>query len=105
MIGYLVTFPVRYYTHKLVPGSELLFKECAGTLIVRKKTDGTTILGQNDEHISFGGFTMQLFADHGKDTGMFTTHIREVTDVIKTVQTGYVQHRASSFSTSRRKPW
>ena len=64
MIGYLVTFLVRHYTHKPVLRSELLLKKSAGTLIVREEADSTAVLGQNDEHITFGGFTMQLLADY-----------------------------------------
>ena len=104
MIGDFVTFPNSYYTHKLILGSESLLEEGAGAFIVREKTSYTTILGQNDEHIIPRKLTIQLLTNHREDAGMFTTHIHEVTDIIKTIQTGNTQHRHYSFSTIQRTP-
>lgn len=104
MIDDFVTFLNSYYTHKLILESESLLEEGAGALIVREKTGYTTILEQNDEHIIPRKLTMQLLTNHREDAGMFTTHIHEVTDVIKTTQTGNTQHRPYSFSTSQHPP-
>lgn len=62
------------------------------------------LIGIVAENFVLFKFTVQLLVNHRKHTGILTTHVMEVTQIIETVHAGNVQHNTSNFSIRCFKP-
>lgn len=68
-------------------------------IVKRKHAHDSTVTGYHNVDIALNGLSVETLTDNGQRTEMLATHIRKVTDIIKMVQTCYIQHKLSNFST------
>ena len=86
--------------HEPVIVVETLLKQGCGASVIVEKTDFPAVLGHDDEHLVFLWLAMKLLPDDRQNPVIFAPHVVKIAYIPEPLQTVYIQHSPSRFSTS-----
>lgn len=90
--------------HEAIIRGEFLFIQAVGSPVITEQAYLPQIFRHDYEHTTVFRLLIELLMDDGQYTLVLATRIMKITQIIKSVQTVYTQHRTSKFSTKRFKP-